>query len=199
MQKIVERVKQIVIKPRETWETISTEEATVTGLFKEYLLILAAIPTLASFLGRWIIGIRIPFVGDYHLSLGASLITSIVSYFLIVAGVWLLGKVVSYLASNFGSTRDDVKGMKVAVYMYTPFLVAGIFYIIPSLSPLVLIAGFYGLYLLYIGLPIVMETPKEKAMAYTVVVVVALILIYIIIGAISGAILNAFGPDLPRI
>lgn len=199
MQKIVERVKQIVLKPRETWETISTEEATVTGLFKEYLLILAAIPALASFLGKWIIGIRIPFSGVHHLTLGESLITSIVSYFLIVAGVWLLGKVVSYLASNFGSTRDDVKGMKVAVYMYTPFLAAGIFYIIPALSPLVLIAGFYGLYLLYIGLPIVMETPKEKAMAYTVVVVVALILIYIIIGAISGAILNAFGPDLPRI
>jgi len=199
MQKIIERVKQIVLKPRESWETISTEEATVPGLFRDYLLILAAVPALATFLGRWIVGIRIRFAGVYRFSLGASLLSSVLGYALTVAGVWVAGMVISLLATTFGSTRDDVKGLKVAVYTYTPFLAAGILYIIPSLSPLVFIAGLYGLYLLYIGLPIVMGTPKEKSLAYTVVVIVAVILIYIIVGSITGAILGAFGPSLPRI
>jgi len=199
MQKIIERVKQMVLKPRETWGTIATEEATIPGLSKEYLLILAAVPALAMFLGRWIIGIPIPFAGRYQLSPGASLINAIIWYVLTIAGVWLLGMVVSYLAPTFGATRDDVKGFKVAVYTYTPSLAAGVLYLIPALSPIVFIAGLYGLYLLYIGLPIVMGTPKEKSLAYTVVVLVAIILIYIIVGAVTGAILGVFGPSLPRI
>ena len=133
MQKIIERIKQIVIRPKETWETIATEEATVQGLIKEYLLILAAIPALAGLLGRWIVGIRIPFAGVYRFSLGGSIVTAIVGYITTVVGVLVIGKVISLLAPKFGSVQDDLKGFKVAVYSYTPYLAAGILFIIPSL------------------------------------------------------------------
>lgn len=195
MQKLVERVKLIILKPREAWEKIGAEEGSEIQLYKEYLLLLAAIPALALFLGRWIVGIRIPFFGIHRLSLGASLFNSVISYILTVAGVWVLGKVISLLATNFGGARDDFKGSKLAVYSYTPFFIAGILYLIPSLGALVFIAGLYGLYLLYLGLPIVMATPKEKSMAYTIVIIVSVILIYIIVASITAAILGAFGPD----
>ena len=150
------------------------------------------------FLGRWIVGIRIPFFGIHRLSLGASLFNSIITYILTVAGVWVLGKVISLLAPNFGGTRDDFKGFKVAVYSYTPFFVAGILYLIPSLAALVFIAGLYGLYILYLGLPIVMATPKEKTMAYAIVIIVSVVVIYILVAAVSAAILGAFGPDFTK-
>lgn len=199
MQKIFNRVKQIVLKPRETWEIIAGEEATLASLMKEYLLILAAVPALAAFLGRWIVGVRIPFAGVYRFSLGASLLNAILSYVFTIVGVWVLGKVTSLLAPNFGAEKNDDNGFKVAVYTYTPILAAGVLHLIPSLSPIVFLAGLYGLYLLYVGLPIVMKSPKEKTMGYTIVIIVALVLIYIILGSISAAILQSFGPDLPRI
>lgn len=199
MKKIIERVKQIVLKPRETWEIISQEEASIPLLLKEYLLILAAVPALASFLGRWIIGIRIPFAGVYHFGFGASLVNSIIGYVLTVASVWIAGRVISLLAPNFGSSRDDVKGFQVALYSYTPMLAAGVLNLIPSLSVLVFFAGLYGLYILYIGLPIVMGTPKQKSLPYTIIIIVALILIYMIMNWITGAILGAYGPSLPEI
>ena len=167
MQKIFERVKQIVLKPKETWEVIAGEDSTLMSLLKEYLLILAAIPALAAFLGRWIVGVRIPFAGVYRFSFSASLLNAIISYVFTIAGVWVLGKVISLLAPNFGAEKNDDGGFKVAVYTYTPILAAGVLYLIPSLSPIVFIAGLYGLYLLYVGLPIVMKSPKEKTMAYT--------------------------------
>ncbi|MCJ7812786.1 YIP1 family protein [bacterium] len=199
MQYIIERVKQIILKPRETWETISKEETSIPDLYKNYLLILAAVPALASFLGRWIVGIRIPFAGVYHFGFRASLFNSIIGYVLTLVSVWIAGKVISYLAPNFGSVKDDAKGFQVAVYSYTPILVAGVLNLIPSLAVLIFFAGLYGLYILYIGLPIMMETPKEKSLPYTVVIIVVLILIYIIFGWITGAILGAFGPSLPKI
>jgi hypothetical protein len=197
MKKIIERVKNIVLKTRETWETISGEEATVPGLFREYVFITAVIPAVAAFLGRWLIGIRIPFSGFYRFSFGASLLNALVTYALTVAGIWVLGMVISWLAPRFGSVRDDVKGMKVAVFTYLPFLAAGVLYLIPSLSPLVFLVGLYCLYIMYVGLPAVMGTPKEKSVAYIIVTIVALILIYFIVAAISGAILGGFGPDIP--
>ena len=45
MQDIIDRIKEIVLKPRETWETIRTEETTMGRLFKNYLLLLAAAPS----------------------------------------------------------------------------------------------------------------------------------------------------------
>jgi len=199
MQKIIERIKQIILKPKETWEIIKTEEATIQGLFKEYLIILAAVPAIANLLGRWIIGINIPFAGTYKFTLGGSLLNAILGYVLMVAGVWVAGKVISLLAPKFGSESDDLKGFKVALFSYTPLMAAGVLYIIPALSPIVFIAGLYGLYILYIGLPIVMGTPKEKALSYTVVVIVTLIVISIIIGAITTAFLGLFGPQLPSL
>jgi hypothetical protein len=42
------------------------------------------------------------------------------------------------------------------------------------------------LYLLYLGLPIVMKAPREKAVAYTAVVILAAIVLFMIIGVIAG-------------
>lgn len=198
MQQILERVKQIVLKPRETWEVIQNEETTVTALFKDYLLIVAAVPALASFLGRWLVGYRVPlrFGKVIRLSFGESLLSSILFYVLTIAAVWVVGKVIAFFAPKFGSVQDDVKGMKVSVYTYTPYLAAGVLLLIPALEVLMALAGLYGLYLLYIGLPIVMETEKEKSLPYTVVVIVALILLYIIVGSITAVILGTFGPSI---
>lgn len=199
MKQIIERVKAIVFKPRETWDAINSEGTTVSDLIKNYLLILAAAPAIAYLLGKWIIGIHIPFVGVYRFSFGASLLTSVLWYIFTIISIWVVGKVISYLAPNFGSTQNDVKGFQIAVYSYTPFLAAGILYIIPALNVLVILAGLYGLYLLYIGLPILMNTPKEKSLAYTITIIVTIILIYIIFSIIIGAVHNIFGPALPRI
>jgi hypothetical protein len=199
MQKLMEQIKQIILKPRETWKTISEEETTVSTLLKEYLFILAAIPSIASFLGYWIIGIYIPFVGRYHFSFGESLLIAILNYVLIIASVWIISKVIKLLAPKFSSVQDDVSGFKLAAYSYTPLLVAGILYLIPRLGILVLFGGIYGLYLLYLGLPIVMQTPKEKTLAYTVTIIITMILIYTIHVSIIQGFINIFGPSLPKI
>jgi membrane associated rhomboid family serine protease len=46
------------------------------------------------------------------------------------------------------------------------------------------IAGLYGLYLLYLGLPKLKKTPADKQMGYFVVSLVVLIVIYFVINLI---------------
>ncbi len=199
MQALVERIKLMILKPRETWATIVSEEIEVIELFKQYLLIVAAVPAVASLIGRWIVGIRIPFVGVYRYTFFEALSSAILEYILIIASVWAAGKVINYLANKFESTQDENRAYKLIVFTYLPYLAAGVFYLIPSLGTLVVLMGLYCLYIFYIGLPIVMETPGDKVLPYEVVTILALLVIYFIVSLISGTLMHLFGPSLPQL
>ena len=54
---IVDRAKRMILEPRLAWEVIDEEEHTVKDLFTGYVMILAAIPAVAGFLGFSIVGL----------------------------------------------------------------------------------------------------------------------------------------------
>ena len=54
---LIDRVKDILLKPKDTWPVIEGEETTPASLYKDYLMILAAIPAVCGFIGMSLIGI----------------------------------------------------------------------------------------------------------------------------------------------
>ena len=48
------------------------------------------------------------------------------------------------------------------------------------------IVGLYSLYLLYTGLPSLMKAPEDKALPYTVVVIIAVIVVWVVIAIVAG-------------
>ena len=175
---IVRRVQDILLKPRETWPTIASEPGDVASLYKNYLLILAAIPPLAGFIGMSLIGfgfIRIP------LMFGLS--SMVAQYVLTLVMVYVVALVVDALAPTFGGMRDKLRALKLVVYGSTAAMVGGIFSLLPALSILGLVAALYSIYLFYLGLPVLMRCPQDKAVAYTAVVGV----ISIVAGLVGGA------------
>jgi hypothetical protein len=60
-----------------------------------------------------------------------------------------------------------------------------VFALVPGLR-LLQILGLYSLYLLYLGLPTLMKAPRGKAVEYTVVVVLAAVVLFMLIGVIAG-------------
>ena len=103
-----------------------------------------------------------------------------------------MGFVIWKLAPSFGTTTNQVRATRMAAYAFTPAFLAGILYIIPPIGFLVFLGTLYGLYILYLGLPILSNTPKDKVLTYVIVTVVAVIVIYAIIAVIIGAITSAF-------
>jgi hypothetical protein len=87
--------------------------------------------------------------------------------------------------------------MKVAVYANTPNWIASILFIFPSLSPIVMIASLYSLYLLYLGLPVLMETPKEKVVAYIIVVIIVSIIVFYLTSVIARTAIPSRGMMMP--
>ena len=186
---IIQRIKEILIKPRETWAEIKEETTTVSDIFKEYVMVVAALPVIAGFLGKWILGISIPFWGHYRTPFLRGLSGAIVQYVLTLVGVYVAAKVVELLAPSFQAKKDSVAAFKVVAYSMTAAWVIGIVTIIPDLSPLTIL-GLYSFYLLYLGLPHLMECPPEKALGYTIVTIVVLLVVWIVIRIISAAFLG---------
>jgi hypothetical protein len=179
LNKLIARVKGILLTPKTEWPVIAGESTTVGDLYKGYIVWLAAIPPLAAFL------VTMRFSASLALS------QLIVTYALGLAMVFVVALIVDALAPTFGGTRDRVQALKTVAYCYTASWIAGIAGILPFISVLImLVAGIYGIYLLYLGLPHTMKCPQDKAAGYTAVIIIVVIvlsfLIFAVIGAVTG-------------
>lgn len=189
---LIDHVKNILMTPKTEWPRIDAEPATIQGLYTGYVMILAAIGPVAGLIGQQVFGYSALGV-TYKPPIGYSVATAVVTYVLSLVSVYVSALVIDALAPNFGGTKDQVKAFKVAAYSATAAWLAGIFGIIPMLAVLGIL-GLYSLYLLFLGLPVLMRVPQDKAVGYTVVVIVVQIVLYIVVGAVVGALVAAFFP-----
>ena len=181
---LLDRVKNILLTPREEWRVIEAEPATPAELYKEYIVPLAAIGPVAMAIGALVFGYH-AFGMSYRPPVGTLLSSAIVTFLLTLGGVYVLALIIDALAPHFGGTSNQLQALKVAAYASTASWVAGIFGLIPALSWLGIL-GLYSLYLLFLGLPVLMKAPEDKAAGYTGVVVIAAIVLFLVIGLVAG-------------
>ena len=149
---LLQRIKAILLTPRTEWPVIAQESTGVLDLFIKYVAILAAIPEVAHFIGQSLIGAdRAPIM--------SGLMRAVIAYLTTWVMVYLIAAVINFLAPRFGGTRNFASALKLSVYSHTPLWLAGVF---------LLILGVYGLYLLWVGLPVLMQVPDERAFPYAI-------------------------------
>lgn len=187
---LLERVQNILLRPKLEWPVIEAEAATVRSVFVPYAVLLTAIAPLATLIGQQLMPVRV-FGSVYRVNLFGGMISALVTWGLSLLAVYLLALIIEALAPSFDGVKDRLRAVKVAVYASTAAWVAGIFGLIPALSWLGGLLGLYSLYLLYLGLGRLMRVPETKTIGYTVVVVLAAIVLWVIVGAIVGSIIGA--------
>ncbi len=185
---LVDRVKNIILKPNEEWPVIAAEPETTGGLYSRYIAPLAAIPAIAQFIGMTLIGYSMLGV-SIKLGFGQGLSQMIIGFVLTLITIYVLALIIEALAPTFDGQKDRMAALKLAAYSSTPGWVAGILQIIPALGMLVILAALYGIYLLYIGLPVLMKCPKDKAPVYTAAIVGCAVVLAII----AAAVISSFG------
>jgi hypothetical protein len=188
---IVERVKGICLTPKSEWPVIAGETTQAGGLITGYVLPLAAIGVVAGFVGGSMIGYGLPFVGTFRVPVFLGLGVAVFTLVMAVVGVFLLSVIINALAPSFGAQKDSNQALKVAVYSYTPAWIAGVFQILPLMGFLALLGALYGLYLLYLGLLGLMKCPQDKAVGYTVVVVICAIVVSFVTMSVGAMIVGA--------
>ena len=167
---LVDRVKNILLSPQTEWPTIAAESTTVQSIMTDYALILAAIGPVA-------LAIR-------FMSLG--LVAAIFTYVMSLISLFVIAWIVDMLAPSFGGEKNFVQSFKLVAYSMTASWIAGIFKLLPYLGGLVaLLALIYTLYTFYLGAPTLKKCAQDKAVGFTIVVVVC----GIVLGALIGVVL----------
>jgi Yip1 domain len=178
-QSLIARIQGILMTPAAEWDRIEPEPATVPGLFIGYAAILAAIPAVALIIQHLLF---------IHWGILWGIVVAVIDYVVTLVGVFILGFIIDALAPSFGAQRSLVQAMKLAIYPYTAYWIAGILNILPVLGALAGLAGLYGLYILWLGLPKLMKSPEDKTLGYFIVSIVVAAVVNGILFAVLGAI-----------
>jgi hypothetical protein len=176
-KKLIERIRGLLLDPDTTWQTVKAEPATVPDLLREYVFKLAAVPAVAHFLGWWVI------VGFWN-----SFTRSVLLYVLSILLVWGVSRIIGLLAAPFGAEENEPGCYQLAAFSLTPYFVAGALYLIPPLILLIPVGGLYGCFLLMRGLPAVLDVPAERAASISILVSIAMFLLFILIGRLTGGV-----------
>ncbi len=161
----------VLIDPAGAWPRVAKEPVDWVSLMTRYVVLLALVPALCGFIGASVIGVIVPGTGVVRAALFDGIFGAIFFYLENFVVVLVLGVLLHLAAPLFGGRRDFAAALALAVYSYTPVWLTGIFLLLPGLHFLRL-TGFYGGYVLLLGLPAMMKTSPRRTPAFAALIVV---------------------------
>lgn len=166
----IQHIIGLFTDPAREWEAIRKRHMDAGKKSVGHVFILALIPAVSGYIGTTQVGWRIG-VGDPIRITGDSAIAIAVIYYLaLLVGVFSIGWVIHLLGKAYEVVRPMSLCIALAAYTATPLFLIGIMEIYPVLWLNMLLglpALAYTVYLLYSGLPIMMQIPAERGFLYS--------------------------------
>ncbi|MGH1487507.1 MAG: Yip1 family protein [Cellvibrionaceae bacterium] len=190
---MLEHTLGIMLHPDSEWKAIRNEKHSFRQVFLSHVPLLALIPTISFFIGVTQVGWSFGSGDPIKLTVLSALELCGLTYFALLFGVFALGEFINWMAKTYGvrdsEERRHYEGTALAVYVTTPVFLAGIFGIYPDLwlnAAVTLIAGAYAVYLIYEGIPILMNISKEQAFMFasSVVTIGLVMMVLVRVGAV---------------
>ena len=209
---LFERVKTLLVKPKDEWMIIEAENAPHAKVFTGYLLILALIPAIAIFANYWwtwhsayteaitrmsaaygrdmadiiaMVKAQNPFVPKW------GIIYAVQQTVIIIGGAYIAAALINALSDQFGAAKDFNRTFALAAYSYTPLCVAGLLYFYSPLAGLVPYIGLYGIYLLYLGSDTLLRPAADKKTLCFIIATLASVIVFVVLTKIVPEITNS--------
>lgn len=181
---ILQHTLGILFRPQSEWKAIRDDKSSFVQVFISHVPLLALIPSVCAYIGVTQVGWTVAQGDPIRLTPASAASLCALTYVALLAAIYLLGEFINWMSKTYGVKDDDERrhyeGTALAVYISTPTLLAGISLLYPELwlvTAVIGIATVYSVYLIYQGIPILMNISKEQAFMYaTSVVTVGLVL-----------------------
>jgi Yip1 domain len=175
----------ILFSPNQTWPKIAATADRGSNFV--YVLVFAVLPAVAWFYGTTRVGWSIGSGEVIKLTAGSATALIALFYCAMVVAVSIIGWAIHWMAVSYGAQSTLMRGIAIAGFTATPLFIAGLvgFYPVPALDMLIgVLAVGWSLYLLYVGIPAVMNVPQERGFLFaSAVVAVCLVILIAIMGA----------------
>ena len=145
---------------------IKHEEATYGNLLRGYGAALAAVPPMAAIGERFIFNRGIV-SNAVHSPLSYVIAANVVWYLVIIMNLIITGAVITAVSDRKGTRWLGIRGLKLAVYSFTPLFLFSSLIVIPKLNGFIYGAILYSVYLLCLGIRSLFEVEQQRAAWYT--------------------------------
>ncbi len=192
---ILQHVGRLLANPKAGWRALREHPCTVGRCYAVHVLLLAAIPAVAGYIGTTQFGWRIGAGDPIRLTSESAALIALAYYFAMLVGVYSMGWMIHWMAGTYGAHPTLAQCVILAAYTATPLFLVGIAEIYPLLW-LNLVLGLPALawtvYLLYTGVPIMMDIPEERGFLFSTAVLAVGLVALVAMLALT-AILWGFG------
>jgi hypothetical protein len=155
----------LLFSPKQEWQKISQEDNNIPGLLYGYVLILALIGPLAGYYGTTTSGWQIGGREAVKLTQESAITIAVLYYLAVVVSVVGLGMMVRWMCKTYGGNTSLNRCIALSAYVSTPIFLVGFVELYPVLWVNLLfglIALAHSVFLLYTGVPILMNISEDK-------------------------------------
>ena len=195
---ILNHIWGLYAHPKDEWQTIEKRhESLMYSLI--HILVVSLIPAICGYYAAAHIGWTIGVGDPIKISQSSAQLMAVAMYCALVVGVFALAYLIQWMAKTFDSKPSFVQSLELAAYTATPMLMVGVAALFPVLW-FVTLAGLaavcYSVYLLYSGVPIMMNIPEDRGFIYSSSVVTCGLVLLVGIMAFSAVMWTlGFGPE----
>lgn len=166
---ILKHVWGILSEPRLTWGSIRNEKWSIAQIFLSVIVPLALISPIAGYIGTTQFGWQIGPGSAVTLTRSSALQISVAYFGAILISVFVIALLIRWMSETYGEQKPLVRCLALAAYTAVPLFLIGIVQIYPVLWINFLFglpALAYAVYLLYSGVPVMMDIPPEKGFLF---------------------------------
>jgi len=180
----------LLVKPSAQWRAIADLPESSFRTLILYPCIFALLPAVAWYYGTSHVGWTVGDKGDaIKLTVESARQISVLFYMAMLGSIAVIGYFIHWMSDTYGADSTLTKGIVITGLTSTPLFIAGLVGFHPLLWIDLLIgvgAVSWSVYLLYLGIPIVMDIPEERGFLFSsaVVGVAMVILICMMVGSV---------------
>lgn len=196
---MMSHIPGIFLNPRKQWKAIRDDKCTVGKCYLSYVFLLAAIPPVSGYFGTTLFGWEIGARGVVKLSHESALTIALCYYLVMLVGVFSMGAMIRWMSMTYGAEQTLGRTTTLAAFVATPLFLVGFVELLPILW-LNFVVGLpalaYTVYLLYTGVPIMMEVSEERGFLFSsAVLAVGLVALVSMLAATAILWVSGFAPQ----
>ncbi|KAA3616068.1 MAG: YIP1 family protein [Calditrichaeota bacterium] len=167
---IVENASGILTNTQITWQSIFKSEDKISEIYTNYLLPILLLPVIGKFIGFTLVGYSLPHTNSMiRTPFMDGLKELVLSYGIIIIFIYVLALLMKHIIRKFEINIELNQSFKLVAFSTTPVCLAGILFVFPGFSQLVIFGAAYAIYILYQGVIEIVDEAGNKALTITVV------------------------------
>ena len=178
---LISRSRLVLQSPRKCWDTIAIEQTPPKELVAKLILPLVVCGIFVTVISLQSFGIYVPLFGTWKPSLITSTLHQVADGVVRILSLYLDAWVLSKLTLQFQASISFDRAFSVLAHSSIPVLIAGLLGFGSALQIIaLLLLAPYSVFILFQGVQRMVIIPKERALGFFVVLLVALLIVHLL-------------------